>query len=365
MTINDILKKKNIIIAVLGTLLFILICFAVVKFINNDKIAEPESTEQLVGNDKEILKEKDIQKKDNYETDKKQLNITILLDLSDRIAQVTEWKGKNFTKDFVPMERDFAVINTIIDVLKSDAMKGKQTGTQKLINLQSKIKFLCIPKPKDHKISFEKLNIDFSDKKYNGTNSNLIRKNNLFNSLSNITKNFKDENTKEYGELNKIYYDILKTNSFPGSDIWKFFEQYAKSYCIDDNYRNILVIFTDGYIYHEDSIYKEGNRYSYLTSRLLNAYNLRDNNLTREAVKQKIEKEDFGLITRTEGLEDLEVLVVEVLPDKKRKFDGYVIEEVLTKWLKEMGVVHSEILFSNEDTDLTASRIKGFFNTKR
>lgn len=358
-----ILKYKGIIMIVLGILVFIVIIFAAVKLVNSNKIAAPENTEQLVSGDKEILQEKDIQNKVNQADIAKQLNVTILLDLSDRIARITDWNGQKFDKGFVPLERDLSVINTIIDILKEDALKGSKSGAQKLIDLKSKIKFLCIPKPKDHQINFDKLKIDFSDKKYNGSNSKLILKNNLFNSLSNLTKQHKDSNGQETsGELNKIYNDILATNSFPGSDIWKFFEQYAKSYCIDKNYRNILVIFTDGYIYHEDSIYREGNRYSYLTSRLLNAYNLRAENLTREAIKQKIEQLDFGFITRTNGLNNLEVLIVEVLPDKKRKFDGYVIEEVLTKWLKEMGVTHSEILFSNEDSDLTASRIRDFFD---
>ena len=38
------------------------------------------------------------------------------------------------------------------------------------------------------------------------------------------------------------------------------------------------------------------------------------------------------------------------------------IKEVLKKWFNEMGVVHSDILFSNADKDLTAGRIKQFFD---
>ena len=340
--------------------LLILIVLAIVAivgaiiYINNKKIAEESNAEELlIKNEKEITKNNNIQEEsiNNITNKDKQLNITILLDLSDRIAKITNENGIKVKKNFEPKERDLEVINTIINIIKEDAKKGNLSGKKKLINLRSKIKMLCIPKPQDNQINFDALNIDFADKKYNGSNSGLILKNRQFISLATKTEIVK-----------QIYDKILLNKIFPGSDIWKFFEQYARAYCIEKNYRNILIIFTDGYIYHEDSIYKEKNRYSYITGNLLNQHGFRNKNLTLEKIKQKIKEEDFGLITRVSNLQDLEVLVVEVLPNKKCKFDGYVITEVLKKWFNEMGIVHSNILLSSDDKNLTGSKIKEFFN---
>jgi len=348
--------KKKLPLLILVILAVVAIVFAIMNLNSKNKnnIDETDTEELLVRDEKEIIENSTNERNNNnqnIEKVDKQLNITILLDLSDRIAQITNENGIELKKDFNPKERDLEIINSILNILKDDAKKGSSSGKEKLINLKSKIKMLCIPKPQNAQINFDELNIDFSDKKYNGSNSNLIQKNKQFSNLASKTE-----------ILSSIYDKILLNKNFPGSDIWKFFEQYVKSYCIDKNYRNILVIFTDGYIYHEDSIYKEKNRYSYITGNILNKYNFRDKNLTLDSIKQKISKEDFGLITRTANLQDLEVLVVEILPNKKCKFDGYVISEVLKKWFKEMGINHSDILLSSEDKNLTSSRIKEFFD---
>tara|TARA_R110001606_G_scaffold376284_1_gene534899 strand:- start:168 stop:626 length:459 start_codon:yes stop_codon:yes gene_type:complete len=125
----------------------------------------------------------------------------------------------------------------------------------------------------------------------------------------------------------------IEDNSYVGSDTWRFFKNKIKDYCIDDNYRNILVILTDGYIFHKNSKIEEDNKTSYLTPQTIRKFKLNTGNW-----QEKIEKENFGFIPATENLQNLEILVLGINPDNKNSYEQDVIEKYWSDWFNSMKV---------------------------
>lgn len=159
--------------------------------------------------------------------------------------------------------------------------------------------------------------------------------------------------------IERIYDQSLESRRWVGADVWRFFKKDVQEHCMLDGYRNIVVLLTDGYLYHERSKLKEGNRYSYLVGPLLESLGLRRTNQWRE----KIEQNDIGLISTQSGLEDLEVLVLELCPEANHPQDEDILEYLLEKWFKEMGVGRYKVYSTDLPTN-TEESIKRFFSSK-
>ncbi|MEO7176642.1 MAG: hypothetical protein ABIV51_12045 [Saprospiraceae bacterium] len=259
-----------------------------------------------------------------------QLNITVLLDLSDRIStKKNPEKPEHF-------QRDIAVIEHLSKIFVKD-MEKRGTFMSK-----GKIKVIFSPKPQDPNINLfaEKLSVDLSS-------MDVKQK-----------KEIHDHIVATFAEnLNKIYAATIAESKWIGSDIWRFFKNDVKDYCIerDSNYRNILVILTDGYIYHEDSKDKMGNRFAYLLPENINSLGLRNNSEWEKVIADK----DFGLIAKRNDLQNLEVLVLEVSPSRNYKNDEDVIKAVLAKWFQEMKVKRFGI-YNSDLPEYTKQRVNDF-----
>lgn len=268
-----------------------------------------------------------VQKTNNPE----QLNITILLDLSDRID-----KDKNPAKP-EHFERDIANVKFISELFVKE-MESRGT-----FMANGKIKVIFSPRPHDPNINIlaEKLNVNLS------TMDNKQKKN-IHDNLPTIF----NEN------LSKIYDSSISTNKWAGSDIWRFFKNDVKDYCIESNpeYRNILIIITDGYIYHEDSQDQIGNKFAYILPKVFIDYNLRNN----PEWEKVLENKDIGLIPKRNDLENLEVLVLEVSPSPNYKNDEDIIKALLAKWFEEMNVKRYAI-YNSDLPNYTQQRIASFF----
>lgn len=238
-----------------------------------------------------------------------QLNITLLLDLSDRIDP------KKYPEKPEHFERDIAIVKYFSELFVKD-MEMRGTFMAK-----GKLKVIFSPKPQDPNVNLlaEKLSVDLS-------NMGSKQKKDVHD---NLTNNFTESVTK-------IYNGTLSQSKWIGSDIWRFFKNDVKDYCVETkpNYRNILVILTDGYIYHRDSKDQNGNRYAYLLPENISKFNLRKN----QNWEQELDKQDFGLIAKRSDLNNLEVLVLEISPSPSYKDDEDIIKVVLGKWFKEMKV---------------------------
>ena len=235
--------------------------------------------------------------------DERPLNLTIYLDLSDRLL-------KNKVSE--QMESD----TTIIDYLFENIFLGK--CKKSILKSKDHFQIFFYPAPAQSDINqlSTALNLDLS--KFNAPQ--------------------KKEKSKEFQSTYKqnveaIYQRALTEKKYIGSDIWGFFSnKKVDVQCVRPGNRNVLVILTDGYIFHQDNKVKEGNTYSYV-------------------LDQTLAIPGSSLIVKRDGLEDLEVLVLEVNPTSPKLHDR--LYSVLEEWFGGMGVNKVQIA----ETDVTANTI--------
>ena len=217
----------------------------------------------------------------------KPLNISIYLDLSDRLV-----------RDMTPSQkdRDIEIVNYITEYIKS------HSEAQKIISSKDRIKVFFYPTPADPKIALLSSDLEMDLSKAQPADKKKM--------LKEFQKNF---NTS----LTQIYDATLQAKDWPGSDIWGFFRKQVDTYCVREDSRNIIVILTDGYIFHAQNKVKVGNNYSYITPATLKNPN-------------------SGLIAERDGLDNIEVLMLEVNPIDPKHQDQ--MERILQKWFSDMGV---------------------------
>lgn len=265
----------------------------------------------------------------------KQLNITILLDLSDRIEPT---KYPNKPEHF---ERDIEIVNYFTEIFKKDMEK------KGAFMANGKMKVIFSPRPKDEEINqiASELSVDLSRTK------NTKEKKQIFD---NVSSNFRKN-------LESIYSKTIEAKIYPGSDIWRFFKNDVSDYAITNNkeYLNILVILTDGYLFHEDSKDKKGNRSMSLLPRNVKANGFRSNNW-----REKFEDGDYGYISTRDDLNNLNVLVLEISPSPQNKDDEDVIKAYLAKWFDEMNVNKFE-LYNTDLPQYTKTRIDKFIKSNK
>ena len=266
----------------------------------------------------------------NANSQEKQLNISILLDLSDRIKPINNPSAQ---------KNDIEDIKTITEFFKSNM---ERLGAYKA---KGKIRIFFSPTPTNENINsiVSKLIIDCSKMDNKGR------------------KEVYDNITELYSQnLEQIYQETIATSDWTGADIWRFFKDDVKDFCIenDTNYRNILIIFTDGYLYHPQTYYNNANRYTYL----LGNSNLRD--YRGQNWQQMIEQNDFGIMTDRDDLSDLEVLVLEVKAENPNfKIDEDILRFLWKKWFKEMNISHDEVYPSDLPAN-AKTRIENFLNRR-
>lgn len=238
------------------------------------------------------------------------LNISVLLDLSDRINPE---KFPSPAMDFYL--RDVGYLKSIAQNFEAHIMN------KKMIKIDDKIQVFTDPEPSDKTLNekLKKLKISF--------NKDAVTKMGILETCS------------KYDSISKLLYEAaIEDNHYVGSDTWKFFKNKVNDYCIENGYRNILVILTDGYIYHKNTIIKQNNRTSYLTPQ-----EIRRNDLNEFKWKEKFDEKDFGFVTINNDLSNLEILVLGINPDVKNPYEEDVIRAYWSKWLKEMKVNRFEI----------------------
>lgn len=243
-----------------------------------------------------IDKDKGGNDKDEQTDTKTPVNISVFLDLSDRLDST-----RNGDFPVSQMARDTAIVNALVDYFVATCVKHKITENKN----HFQILFHPTPKTSDIASLAANLNIDMSkistpaDKK-----KRLIA--------------MKDDFSRS---LSQIYEQTLRDRVWIGSDIWGFFcNKNAKvdNLCLRKGYRNIMVILTDGYIYHEDNVQQDDSSYSYVLSNLI------DN------------VPDLSLMAPRKGLDSLEVMMLEINPGKPVMQSKLI--SVLEAWLKDMGV---------------------------
>ncbi len=246
------------------------------------------------------------------------LNISIYLDLSDRLLKGGEPDQKT---------RDLAIVDTIVGLFR------EMTIGPKMLKSENKMRVFFYPAPQDPNINAlaSDLNIDIA----------ALKGMNKIQEINNLKSKFNNN-------LSQIYDFTLQEKNWVGSDIWGFFSDSTKIdvQCIENNARNIIVILTDGFIFHVNNKKKEEDAYSYV-------------------LLQTLANPKSSLIAERNDLNNIEVLVLETAPegmqltvDQKQK-----LRAVLTDWFNEMGVKKFQI--AEEDLPAnSANLIKKFIENK-
>lgn len=232
------------------------------------------------------------------------INISIMLDLSDRLITA----GPN--DDMPQTEKDTTIIGYV---------------RQWFVNRQVQKKFMsgdmmhvfCYPNPKNPNISQlqDSLSVDLTlvpGKKLAAINRNkqtLIAMPGVWNR-----------------SVEAIYSSAKETgpaNRWPGSDVWGFFDRSVTSQCVKQGYRNVLIIMTDGYLWHKTSWTQTANGvYTGILSKTID--------------QQK------AITEIKNDLSNLEVLFLEINPKKPTDFGK--IKKLLTNWCKGMGIKHIDVI---------------------
>lgn len=217
----------------------------------------------------------------------KPLNISIYLDLSDRLERKMVPSQKN---------RDIEIVNYMAEILKNHAVE------QKILPSRDRIKVFFYPAPNDSKIDLLSKDLEMDLSKAQPAEKKQL--------LLNFQEKFSTS-------LSKIYDATLQGKNWIGSDIWGFFKKQIDTYCIREDARNIIVILTDGYLFYAPNKIKDGDNYNYI-------------------LPQTLMNPNSGLIVSRQGLENIEVLMLEINTYDPKHQDK--IESVLQNWLKDMGV---------------------------
>ena len=217
------------------------------------------------------------------------LNLSIYLDLSDRIKP-------NGTEALSQKDKDIAIVDYLANYIKERAV------AMKILPCRDRIKVFFYPEPNDAKVALlsDKLELDLGVTAMNEKKKKLIS----------FTDEFKTS-------LEQIYSSTIQTSNWLGSDIWGFFNKPINNYCIKDGYRNVLVVLTDGYIYHASNKRSNGNSHTFI-------------------LPQTLRDKTSSLISGESSLEKLEVLMLELNPSPVT--DQAKMEQVITDWLKTMKV---------------------------
>lgn len=252
------------------------------------------------------------EKKKEAKQESKPLNISIFLDLSDRLTREMEPSQ---------MSRDTAIVGYIADYFK------QQTLGPAILKSKNSIKVFFYPAPHSSDIATLANDLDINMENYKGKD-----------------KRIKLEGLKSLFQKNltQIYNRTLSEKAWVGCDIWDFFSsKRVDAQCIKKGARNIMIILTDGYLYAENNKMQEGNSYSYIVPNVL--------------------KNQTSLIVKRKGLENLEVGIFEVNPYTKEQ--EYKMIPILENWLKNMGVPENGLTVATTDLPVnTNALLKSFLN---
>lgn len=239
----------------------------------------------------------------------KGLNINILLDLSNRIS--TELNPEQIMRDKESIKCILNEFTKKIETRKSDLRK-----------INDKLTVFFNPEPTNPVIAklTENLCIDFSRFNNLPIEQSIKEKRNL---LLKYNDNFNHS-------LDSLYALASKDNKYFGSNIFDFFKDEVKNKCIKEGYTNVLIIVTDGYMYWKNADRKVGNRFNYIERNEDHIKVFRNN----PNWENEFEEKDYGFMKTNQNLEGLEILVLEISPEKEDDFQ--ILKKYWTKWFGEM-----------------------------
>ncbi|NPV10872.1 MAG: hypothetical protein HPY57_03685 [Ignavibacteria bacterium] len=262
----------------------------------------------------------------------KNINLTILIDLSDRISEGLNPGQAN---------SDIKLINNVLEIFK------KYLAEKGVVYSEDKIKVIYYPEVDSDTMNsiIDSLNIDFAKLSF-------VERKNVYNTLiQNFNKN-----------LNKLYDKASRMSEYPGSDLFNYFKHRLVDDCIidDSSYLNVLLILTDGYIYHENAKYQIGNRFSYLAPKSAHIQIFRN----RPDWEDIFNKQDYGLINTGVDLSNLYIIAAQFNPISSSPKDFDILKKYWSRWFEEQKVNHRNYkILRNDNPKLNSAIIEKFFQT--
>lgn len=233
------------------------------------------------------------------------LNISIMLDLSDRLVA----KGSN---DQIPqMEKDITIIAHLRDWFI-------QRQVQHRFMTEDVMRVFFYPNPAMPNIQQLQDNLTVDLRFGSGKKLPQVKKNRQ--TLLQMPDTWNQS-------LEQIYSTAIATKQWIGADVWGYFNHSAKNQCIRAGYRNILIILTDGYLYHIKSWQR-----------------------TQPGVYTGISPvtvaQQTAIAPITDNMSDLEVLFLEINPKKPTDFNP--MRQLLTDWCHNMGIQHCDAIITDQ-----------------
>ncbi|QPH37846.1 hypothetical protein [Pedobacter endophyticus] len=246
------------------------------------------------------------------------LNISFLLDLSDRIDPK---KNPNPTMQYY--QRDVLYMKSIVQAFLNHVKQ------KKIFKLNDQLQVFFDPAPKSPQINqlSQQLKVSF-DK--NSSKKSIITTEQIFATVP-----------------IKIYQSAIRDRHYVGSDIWGFFKNSVTDYCIKDQHRNILIIITDGYMYHRNNQFKKNGKSTYITPALI-----REQKLNTPDFQSVIKRKNLGFIAPINNVGNLEVVVLGINPSPNNPFEGDVIKQYWGDWFKSMGIKNYYLKTAELPSDL-------------
>lgn len=250
----------------------------------------------------------------------KQLNISVLVDLSNRIDTKLHPEQAS---------RDIAIVQNLAQVFKNNV---DAFGAFKA---DSKLRIYFHPEPQDPQMATIAKELTANCEA--GTRPENARHNKQI--YMTVDSNFKNG-------LQQIYTLANNKSVYPGSNIWRFMKDEAQNKCIEDTntFRNILVILTDGYLYYKNEMSQNKNRYTYIERNFPHFNKFRNTTL----LNTEFDKDDYGLQPIGKKLNGLEVLIMGIAPDETYPQDYDIIQKYWSKWFDEMGIQHAVLVKSQQ-----------------
>ncbi|MBC8298179.1 MAG: hypothetical protein H8E55_20630 [Pelagibacterales bacterium] len=234
-------------------------------------------------------------------TNRPNLNLSIILDLSDRISP-----DKDNMKDY-----DLDYINDILFAFSTHIVN------KRVIRLNDNINYFILP-PGD-------LNADQQIRKINyhiDRSSSNCNKDSIISITSNTIKT-----------LNSIYDNRISyassINWDDGADLWGFMHDKSNDLCVENNFKNKIIIITDGYIWsNEDNIV-----YANKTNNLIQQ-DLAKLGLTNSNWEDIYTNNNYGFITLEQSI-NADVLIIGLDKSTNNPYSLDILKKYWTDWLEE------------------------------
>ncbi len=258
----------------------------------------------------------------------KTVNIIVILDTSNRVS-------KNIHPGQV--ERDKEIVHSIVDLF--DQLVSSHFATLKMgdpIEHPHRLTFVVPEQPGMPPIQQDIMRKLTIESQRGGKDAFIKQKKMLLEGID------------------ELYTVVENQNKFPGSDIWKWFNDYAEYYLPSDAH-NCIICLSDGYLNFDRNIETSLRQGRYMQVRQLRGI-------------QNWEREFQGLSPINKNF-SAEFLMIEIALQRRNNKTEYtedfdIIKKYWKTWFNSMGIMEIKFIKKGINTDILKTTIESFILDK-